>query len=429
MSRADSFFARLPQSSIRLGFDRIVAACAALGDPHRRFPAILVAGTNGKGSTCACLEAALRAAGRRVGLYTSPHLVSPRERIRIDGEPIGEAAFDEAVERLCDLHRPAAEPGHPDAPTYFEAMTAIAFDRFARSGVEVAVLEVGLGGRLDATNLPGTDLRAAVVTRIGLDHVDWLGGTLAAIAAEKGAIARAGIPLVIGPQEPEARKVLLEVAAGRGALPIEVGRDAVLVEAEEGLRFEGRRWRIDGIRIGMRGAFQRENAAVALATLEAVAESFGVGPEAARAGIAAARWPGRLEVVARDPEVVLDGAHNPDGARALVEAFRSCWPGVRPRLVFGVLGDKERGPMMEALLPLAAKVHLCTPDSPRAVPAEALLGEAKRFAAAVEVHGSTAQALAAARGEAGANGVVLVCGSLFLVGEARRLLCGSEPAR
>lgn len=411
---AERWLEALPQSSIRLGLERIEAACAALGRPQSRYPAILVAGTNGKGSTCAYLAHALKEAGLRVGLYTSPHLVSCRERIRVDGVPISMAALDAAMERLQGAWAPAREPGHPDAPTYFEAMTALAFTHFAEVGVEAAVIEVGLGGRLDATNVPGTDLRATVVTRIARDHVGWLGESLEGIAAEKGAIARPGVPLVIGPQEPAAMEALLQVAASRGAPVVMVGGAG--------------RWSIEGIRIPLPGAHQKENAAVALATLQACAADFGVDEAAARRGIEGAWWPGRFEVIAARPEVILDGAHNPDGAAALARTIAEQRPGVRPHLVFGVLADKERQAMMRAILPLAAAVHLCVPESDRALEPERLEGEARELAREVSVHRSVESALQAAQAGAGPGGTVLVCGSLHLVGAARRVLCGDEPA-
>lgn len=425
-SAADAYLAALPQTTIRLGLDRIAAALQALGTPQARYPGILVAGTNGKGSTCAFLASALASAGLRVGLYTSPHLVSCRERIRIGGAPISAAALDAGVARLRDAYPPARDPAHPDALTYFETMTALAFDAFAQAGIDVAVLEVGLGGRLDATNVPGSDLRCTVVTRLGLDHAEYLGDTLEAIAGEKGAIARPGIPLVSAPQPHAATLVLRKIAAERGSPLVEVGHDATLVPGEDGLEYQGPRWHVDGIRLGLRGGHQAQNAAVALAALEAC--GLRVDPLAARDGLRVARWPGRLEVVGHDPVVVLDGAHNPDGAAVLADSFTSLWPGVRPQIVFGVLGDKERHAMMESVLPIGAAVHLCAPPSSRAVDVETLRREALGFVREVQVHGSVAEALAAARGAAGSQGVVLVCGSLYLVGEARRLLCGDEPA-
>ncbi|WP_373046363.1 bifunctional folylpolyglutamate synthase/dihydrofolate synthase [Vulgatibacter sp.] len=426
MSAAEAFLAALPQSSIRLGLERVAAACTALGMPQGRYPAILVAGTNGKGSTCAFLARALQAAGLRVGLYTSPHLVSCRERIRVDGAPIAAADLDAAVERLRAAYVPAREAGHPDALSYFEAMTVLAFDHFARAGIDVAVLEVGLGGRLDATNVPGTDLRATVVTRLGLDHVEWLGPTLEAIAAEKAGIARPDVPLISAPQAPAAAAVLRREAGERGAPLVAVGSDVTLVPGADGLEYEGRSWRIEGISLGLRGGHQAENAAVALATLEAC--GLPVDADAARTGLREARWPGRIEVVAQAPVVVIDGAHNPDAAAALADGFVHLWPGIRPQLVFGVLADKERAAMMEPLLPLAEAVHLCTPASSRSVPAAQLLPEAAGHARSVQAHGSVAAALEAARHAAGPKGVVLVCGSLYLAGEVRRLLCGDEPA-
>lgn len=406
----NAFLDSLPQTSIRLSLGRVEAALAALGNPQGRYPGILVAGTNGKGSTCAFLSAALQANGRKVGLATSPHLVSFRERIRIDGLPISEEALEGLIDRLRDAYPPSRDPTHPDALTYFEVGVVLAFLAFAEAGVDMAVIEVGLGGRLDATNVPGTDLRATVVTRIGLDHQDFLGDTLEAIAREKGAIARPGIPLILGPQEEPARQALLGIAREKGAVPVEAG--AV----------------VPGGPLGLLGSYQRENASVALATLEAIGC---LDPVKIGEGFARARWPGRLEVVGEGPLVILDGAHNPAGARALAQALAGEWQGIRPRIVFGMLSDKDRAGVMEAILPLGAAIHVCTPESPRAVPARKLAEEAEVLLGGrvpVHCHGRVAEALEAARTEAGPDGAVLICGSLYLVGEARALLCGEGPA-
>lgn len=407
------FLARLPPSTIRLGLERIQGACRALGDPQGAFQAIHVAGTNGKGSTSAFLASALAAAGKRVGLYTSPHLLSFRERIRIGGEPISEEDLGRSLERLLRAWPAAGEPESPDSLTYFEAATALAFDAFAHGGVDVGVIEVGLGGRLDATNVEGKDLAAAVVTRVAEDHVDLLGRSLEGIAREKGGIARRGAPLVVGMQRPPARAALLDLGASVGARVIDVEGCTELRRSGEGLEFLGPRWSLDGIRLGLRGWFQEENARVALATLE----TLGIDEEAARVGLAAARWPGRLDVVREDPTVVVDGAHNPEGAKALARALEGIWPGRRPRLVFGVLGDKERGEMMRALFPLASAVHLCPPPSDRAVDPRVLAEEAGG-AGEVHVHGSVGEALDDAIRREGAGGLVVACGSLFLVGAA-----------
>jgi dihydrofolate synthase/folylpolyglutamate synthase len=428
---AERFFAGLPQHSWRLGLDRIEAALDALGRPQGRYPAVLVAGTNGKGSTCSFLHAALcRVHGPgKVGLYTSPHLVSFRERIRIGEDPVAEDALDDAVTRLLAAYPAARDPRDPESLTFFEAATAVAFDLFARAGVAVAVLEVGLGGRLDATNVPGTNLVATAVTRLGLDHVEHLGGSIAAIAGEKAAIARPGAPMISAPATPEARAVLEERTRTVGAPLLEVGRDLVVEEGADGFSYRGPRWRIDGIRVGLLGAHQHENAAVALGVLEAAEGVLGVDPAAARDGLAAARWPGRLEVVSDHPRVILDGAHNPDGARVLAAAFRSTWPDARPEVVFGVLGDKDRRDMLRTLAPLFGRVHVCAPSTPRAVPAEALAAEVRGATGGEAIaHPSVTRAVETALARAGADGTVLVCGSLYLIGEVRRLFRGDRPA-
>lgn len=440
----EALLSRLPQSSMKLGLERITAACDALGGPQGRYPSVLVAGTNGKGSTCAFLASVLAKTGKRVGLYTSPHLVSFRERIRIDGAPISREELERSGERLLRAWPSLGQTGHPDALSYFEAATALAFDAFAHAGVELAVLEVGLGGRLDATNVPGTRLCATVVTRIGIDHAEYLGTSLAAIAAEKGAIARAGVPLVIAAQPPEAREALRLCAEKAGAPLIEVGRDAEMIvsggapaspmtEAGEGaapstevLEYRGPRWTVPDLRLGLLGTHQIQNAAVAVATLEAAQQTLGAEPTMVREGLVEARWPGRLEAVATHPLVLLDGAHNPDGAEALAASLKSLWPGMRPQLVFGVLSDKDRRAILEAIVPLAAEVHLCPLPSDRAVPVEAVASEATALGGTVHVHASVEAALDAARASAGAEGAVLVCGSLYLVGAARGILASDE---
>lgn len=410
---AAGILARLPESTMRLGLERIQAACDALGRPQSAFRWIHVAGTNGKGSTCAMLDAALRRAGKRVGFYSSPHLVSFNERIRIDGEPISDEALDASMRRLWDAGPFVRDPSDPSALTYFEAATALAFDAFAHAGVEIAVVEVGLGGRLDATNLEGKDLLAAVVSRIARDHTAFLGEDLADIAREKGAIARPDRPLVLGTQEPRARAAIARQAAEMGARLFDVEAETSLKRTAEGLVYRGPRWELTGLRLGLLGPHQEENARLALAVLELL----GVSPEAAREGLSRARWPGRLQVVSERPLVVLDGAHNPDGARALARAWQALWPERKPHLVFGVLSDKDAREMTGALFPLAETVQLCAPASGRAVSSERL---AELFGGTP--HDSVEAALRAALRQAGRDGAVLVCGSLYLVGEALRIL-------
>jgi len=409
---AAGILARLPESSLRFGLERIQAACDALGRPQSAFRWVHVAGTNGKGSTCAMLDAALRCAGKKVGFYSSPHLVSFHERIRIDGAPISDEALDASMRRLWDAGPFVRDPSHPSALTYFEAATALAFDAFAHAGVEIAVVEVGLGGRLDATNVEGKNLAAAAVSRIARDHTAYLGEDLADIAREKGAIARPGRPLVLGVQEPRAREAIARQAAEIGARLVDVEAETRIERSTEGLVYRGPRWELSGISLGLLGPHQVDNARLALAVLELL----DVPPEAAREGLARARWPGRLQVVSDRPLVVLDGAHNPDGAHALARAWWELWPDRRPHLVFGVLADKDVREMTKALFPLAETVHLCTPASSRAVPAQQLAALVGGTA-----HESVEAAIQAALRLAGRDGAVLVCGSLYLVGEALRM--------
>jgi len=386
--------------AMRFGLERVERGLAALGRPDREYPILHVAGTNGKGSTCAMAAAALRAAGHRVGLYTSPHLVRFHERIQVDGEPISEEQLADRIEevrRAC----PWSEAGGPEERlTYFEFATLLGLAHFAVEAVEVVVLEVGLGGRFDATN--AVTPRVTAVSRIGLDHVQLLGSTLDAIAREKAGIFKRGVPAVVaGNQAPEALAALEEEARRRGA-PFQVAASSYLG------------------RVSLRGPHQRENAALAAAALrllDSAGVHVGEGPLAE--GIAGARWPGRLEEI---KGVVLDGAHNPDGAAALAAALPALYPGRPVELVFGVLTDKDHLGMLEALGPVARRMHLVAPDSPRARAPGTFLELASRRCAAVDVHENVLAALTCARGAARDGALVCVAGSLYLVGAARRHL-------
>ncbi|HYG66995.1 MAG TPA: cyanophycin synthetase [Anaeromyxobacteraceae bacterium] len=398
-----AYLATLQPLSMRFGLERMERALAALGHPEWRAPVLLVGGTNGKGSTCAMSAAALRAAGHRAGLYTSPHLVRFNERIAVDGREIEDAALADAlaeVRRACPWH----DAGAPEERlTYFEAATLAAIVHFARARVDVAVLEVGLGGRFDATNAVSPAVTA--VARIGLDHVELLGGTLDAIAREKAGIFRPGVPAVShGHQPPEALAALREEASRRGA-PLEVAPAA---------------W--DGP-IGLAGPHQRGNAGLAAAALARLdAAGVAVPPAAIAAGIAGARWPGRLETIGG---VLLDGAHNPDGAAALAAALPALHPGRPVELVFGVLGDKDAAGMLAALAPAVRRLHLVRPPTPRARPVDSTAALAAAAGIPADVHGDDlAGAIACARRAAGEGGVAAVAGSLYVVGAARALLAG-----
>lgn len=393
----------------KLGLDRIRAVLEALGNPQDRCRIVHVAGTNGKGSTCAMIESALRASGATTGLFTSPHLAEPTERIRIDGIPIPAeefaAAFDEvhgAVERLI-------ESGHIDLhTTYFETVTAMALLVFARHADRV-VLEVGLGGRLDATNVVRPEL--AVITPIDFDHEQFLGRSIEAIAGEKAGILKAGAPAVFAPQRAEAALVLDRRAAELGIRVVRA--DELAVEDME-LHPRGSRFRIGALTVEcpLAGEHQAVNAVTAVAALR----TLGVADPDIAAGIAATRWPGRLERIASRPEIVVDGAHNPAGARALAAYLDRFYAGRRIVLIFGAMRDKAIDEIAGVLFPRAAEIIVTAPRQARALAPEALLDAADH--PCVRIAADVAEAIAMAR--AGSpDDAVFVTGSLFLVAEAR----------
>ena len=404
-------------AGMRPGLERIETLLEALGHPEQRYRLVQVGGTNGKGSVAAMLAAMLRSAGQRVGLYTSPHLVSFRERIRVDGEPIAEDAVVDGVDALGTL------VARLDA-TMFETTTALGLDHFAREAVDVAVLEVGLGGRLDATTV-GTP-EAVVIARIDLDHQAVLGATLAEIAAEKAAIIRGGVA-VCAAQAPEAERVLVErAAAARVPLLLEGRELSVAVERRgpEGQRLTcaGPGWRMSGLELGMLGTFQPSNALLAVAT----ARQLGVREAAIHDGLARAWWPGRFQILRREGGLlVLDGAHNPAGARALAASLRETFGDRRVTFVVGILRDKDAAGIIGALAPLADRFVLVASSSPRAAAVEALRALVPGSAGRVEVAGTPGDALALAARIA-TTPIVCVAGSLSLIGDVLRHVAGSD---
>ncbi len=394
------------RAGMRPGLERIEAVLDAIGRPEQAFTIAQVGGTNGKGSISAMLAAILQAAGRQVGLYTSPHLAHYRERIRVDGRPISEADFVDGVDALGTLIT------RLDL-TVFEAGTALALDHFCRARVDVAVLEVGLGGRLDATTVGKP--RVVVLGPIDYDHQHELGDTLALIAAEKAAIIRSGVAFSAR-QDPEAEAVITRRAAETG-VPLSLeGRDlhvtplGFTLEAQR-LHLAGPDWRIADVACGLLGVYQPGNALLAAAA----ARELGAEEGAIRAGLRGARWPGRFQIFRRDPLVILDGAHNPAGARALAASLRAYFPGRPVTFVIGVLADKDAGGILAALRPLAARVILTASANPRAAAPEALRALLP-VSARVDTARSPQDALAMAiAGEPG--GIVCVAGSLSLIGD------------
>ncbi len=410
-ARALAHIESLDRFGIDLGLDRMEACCAALGRPERAVPAIHVAGTNGKGSTCAFLDGVLRAAGLRTGVYTSPPLERFGERIRVDGTDLADAQVPGLLEAVL--------AAAPDGMTQFEVITAMAFLHFRRAGVEAAVVEVGLGGRLDATNVLVPSV--AVVTTVGVEHADYLGDTPAAVAREKGGVLKPGVPTVTGTSG-EALAVLDARAAAVGCPLWALGREFVLREDGDGrYRYRGPSWDLQGLEPGLAGAFQAHNLAVAVAALEAAAGAgWPVEPGHVGPGVRAARWPGRFEWLGEGPRVVLDGAHNPAASTALARALRQQGEFDRLWLVLGILGDKDARSILADLVPLAHRVVLTRSCSARAVDGDELAGlvaehGVRRPGAEPDVATAVDRALA----EAGADDAVCVTGSLTVVGEAR----------
>ncbi|MBI3786529.1 MAG: bifunctional folylpolyglutamate synthase/dihydrofolate synthase [Deltaproteobacteria bacterium] len=388
--------------------ERVELALKNLGEPQRQFAAVHIAGTNGKGSVAAMLHAMLSAAGEKVGIYTSPHLVRFTERIRV-----GEREIEpyEVVRLFHEVHEAATARGIE--LTFFEFTTVMAFVHFARTKISIAVVETGLGGRLDATNV--IEPEVAVITTIGFDHQEYLGNTLESIAFEKAGIIKAGKPVVVGPMPAQATAVIAEMAKARSSVVLCAGKEFSLSENETEAVFRCAGIERDGLKIGLRGQHQRDNAAVALAVAHLLAPQFGISADAMRTGLATVRWPGRLEVIDARPLIVLDGAHNADGISALCRELPHL-VGARPiHLVFSVMRDKAWPPMVERLAAVADTVTLTTVLPQRAEVAERLV-PAFACHCPVEVVDDPRSALDQARQRAGQSGAVVVTGSLFLVG-------------
>lgn len=416
------FFLSLEASAVRMGLDRIEVALAALHHPERQVPVLHVAGTNGKGSTCAFAASCLSAQGYRVGLYTSPHLIRVNERIQIDGEPISDPVLSERIAEILERYPQAASIPRP--LTFFEVGTVIALWHFAQEKVDLAVLETGLGGRLDATSAARPVVTA--ITPVSFDHTEYLGHSLAAIASEKAGIVKPGVPLVLSRQPGEALEVLTKSAARLKSKVFLEGRDFETIPGSNGsFDYRGLDKKISTVRPGLRGAHQAQNAAVALASLELLGRAgFPVSLDKMRSGIAAARWPGRLEELG-NPPVLLDGAHNVAGIEALASALADLYPGRRFHLIFGVLSDKDYRPMVQRLFPLCTSVHLAPVPSPRTLMPQRYLSESKQFCADTSAHTTPADALRGARRRAKREADLVVCtGSLFLVGGVRSLIQG-----
>jgi dihydrofolate synthase/folylpolyglutamate synthase len=410
VDQAIAYLKQLPHTEVKPGLERIQALLERVGNPHERLQAVHIGGTNGKGSVAVMIASVLQRAGYRVGLYTSPHLISYCERIQINGAPIAEDEFAHIADELMPIADAMA-----DKPTQFEFMTALAFLYFLRQKIDIAVIEVGLGGRFDATNV--ITPMVGVLTNVELDHTDLLGETLEQIAWEKAGIAKRGVPLVTGERKPNALEVIARECAAVGAPLIPARQRARRTDFTwEYQEFEV--WGEGKVRMKLLGGYQRENLNVALEALEVLRQSLKIPHEALVRGLEQASWPGRFEVVQREPYIILDGAHNPHAARALredVRRYRERYALHKSALLFGVLRDKAYQTMAEILFPDFDEIVLVKPDSPRALEPSALLS----WAPAAKICDTISEGLDVAR----ASGAELICvtGSLYVIGAAKRL--------
>jgi len=423
-SECRDYLGRLEHFGIKLGLENIVALCAALGGPQDRFPSVHVAGTNGKGSVSAMLAETLRRHGLRTGLYTSPHLARVEERVRVDGSAIAPKRFRDLVARLkAAIDGLMAEGRLVYHPTYFEVLTALAFLYFAERRVDIAVLEVGMGGRFDATNVVRP--LVSVITTIAKDHEKHLGATLEKIAFEKAGIIKPGVPVVCGVRGGGALREIQRAARDRRAPLVEAfgrGRTLEVRPAGRGFRFvyAGERGRY-AFTPGLAGRHQGGNAAVAIATAEVLSRTWRpLEKRAVLAAVRATRWEGRMETVARRPLVLLDGAHNVEGVTALAAHLREAVR--RPVvLVFAAMHDKDLRAMTRLLFPLCETVVLTRVPYKRSASPEELLAAAPPFAGRVVLEPDTRRAVRRALEASRGRVPVVIAGSLFLIGEVKRL--------
>jgi len=422
--------------------ERMRRLCEQLGNPQQRFRSILVGGTNSKGSVCSMIYEILRAAGLRVGLYISPHLQDPRERIRSTSELPEQASGDkpwqdwihadtfvQCVEQIHDVLESDTWPDGP--PTYFELLTAVAFLYFARQRVEIAVLEVGLGGRLDATNV--VEPVVSVLGPIGLDHTDVLGDNVKSIAKEKLGIIRPGRVLVSAQQDGEVQELIRGVTTAQNCRLVEYGDGLladILAHSMDGMRLSIRtpRGRYESLSLPLLGRHQAENASLAVAAVESLTPD-GMPHESVHHGLARMSWPGRLEVIQRRPIVVLDGAHNPQAAEALRKTLEDLWPKAVKRIVIGVSADKDPRELGKILGPIAESIVCTQSQHPRACDAQRLAEQLAPCGRPITVISDPIDAYTYVLNTASRDDVIVVMGSFFLVGELKTALRYAQDNR
>lgn len=407
-----AFLCSLERFGILLGLENMRGLLEALGNPQFTFPAIHVAGSNGKGSTAAFITGMLREAGLKTALYTSPHLNDFRERIRLNGSMVSKEAIIRAAERTRAVY-------DPQRTTFFEFTTAVAHLCIAEAKPDVAVIEVGLGGRLDATNI--LKPLVTVITDISLEHEDYLGDTIAAIAREKAGIIKAKVPLVTGATRPDARHVIRETAAAASAPVREFGADFLGIRTRADVfTYRSDRRVLDGLKLGMAGGHQVKNAALACAAVEALTQSgYEVREEAFRRGVESTRFPGRFEVLRRQPDVIIDGAHTPEGMRLLKHTLRRLYPGVKPYVLMGMLQEKKWRLMASIIAPVAREVLCVAPQGNRALDPEQLAAWVRECGIPASAAPHIVEGFEILRQKASAEDVILAAGSLYMIGPVR----------
>ena len=398
------------------GLDRIRTLLEALGNPHQKLQFVHIAGTNGKGSTAAMMDSCLRAAGYKVGMFTSPFINRFNERIQVNGIPIPDQDLVQLVEQV----QPAAQ-AMEDVPTEFELITALGMLYFIQQNCDIVVLEVGLGGALDSTNIIPPPA-CAIITALGMDHVKELGPTLADIAAAKAGIIKPGSPVVSYGGEPEADKVIADTARAQGAplTVVDFSRLQLRSASLDGLvfDFDG----LEGLTLPFLASYQARNAAVAITALRALrGRGWNISDQAIRQGLAQVRWPGRFELLRRDPPFLLDGSHNAHGMRATVASLRERFPGEKFVFLISIMADKDWDKMLQLLLPLAKCFVTVTAPSPRAIPAPDLAAQIRAMGGAAEPADTIPAGVARADALA-AGGPVAALGTLYFSGDVRRAL-------
>ena len=419
-SEFTSWMFGLERFGIKLGLENVTEFLSRIGDPHRDFKSVHVTGTNGKGSVCAFVAQVLQEHGLKVGLYTSPHLVDFRERIKINGVEIPEAdVIRIGLELKAVMHAMAGESAEKQL-TFFEFTTGMAFKYFSEQKVDLVVAEVGMGGRLDATNVITPEVSA--ITRIGLEHTNYLGSSLPEIAREKAGIIKAGIPVVTCEQKVEALGVIENVCKRKGSALRRIGQHfdvAEVSQALSGTTFSYRgEHRLEDVKITLLGGYQAENASTAIAIIEELNKrEYSIAEQEIRRGLLSTRWPGRLDVVSKKPLVIFDGSHNPDGVQTTLGVLDTL--GLTPMtFVLGCMDDKDYRGMAKILAPAATKILVTQPRYKRALLAEKLAeAVSEEFAGPSEVHADPREAFEKSVSGPGEKGVCII-GSLYLVGEA-----------